>query len=207
MSLYSIWLAEFASIEVFPDALMIAGTLAPTTRRLPYTYVVLKSAEKTILIDIGFDFRDYAKALVSTMGLNNWQPPKNILGQLKINPEDVSDIIITHAHFDHMGGMDFFPNATFHIQERELTDWVWALAVDPKLQKLHFCVNPADILKMTELATQGRVRCIKGDADNYFDGIDLRIANDTHTWGSQYVIIRNDGKANSDDKYVMAGGP
>jgi glyoxylase-like metal-dependent hydrolase (beta-lactamase superfamily II) len=205
MPLYSIWVAEFASIPQFPDALMLAGHLAPTARRLPYTYVVIQGQGRTILVDVGFDFRDYAKALVTTMGLNDWQPPAEILGQLAIDPADVTDIIITHAHFDHMGGMDFFPNARFTIQKRELTEWVWALSVDPKMQKLHFTVNPADILKAVNLGIAGRLTCLEGDVEDLFPGIDVRLARDTHTWGSMFVCVRNDGLAAGEDRYVLAG--
>ena len=45
-------------------------------------------------------------------------------------PADVAHVFITHAHFDHMGDTDEFPNATFYIQERELSKWVWAMALD-----------------------------------------------------------------------------
>lgn len=205
MALYSIWVAEFASIPQFPDALMFAGYLAPTARRLPYTYVVIQGEGRTILVDVGFDFRDYAKALVGTMGLNDWRPPADVLGKLAIDPADVTDIIITHAHFDHMGGMDFFPNARFYIQKRELTEWVWALSVDPKFQKIHFTVNPADILKAVKLGIEGRLHCLDGDVEDLFPGIDLRLALDTHTWGSMFVRVRNDGLAQSEDSYVLAG--
>ena len=36
-------------------------------------------------------------------------------------------------------------------------------------------------------------------------GIDLRAALDTHTWGSMFVTVRNDGKAVSADPWVLAG--
>jgi glyoxylase-like metal-dependent hydrolase (beta-lactamase superfamily II) len=32
----------------------------------------------------------------------------------------VADVVITHLHWDHSGNMDLFPNATFHIQDREM---------------------------------------------------------------------------------------
>jgi Metal-dependent hydrolases of the beta-lactamase superfamily I len=41
----------------------------------------------------------------------------------------VTHVFITHAHFDHMGGTDDFPNATFYVQERELSKWVWAMSL------------------------------------------------------------------------------
>jgi N-acyl homoserine lactone hydrolase len=205
MGLYSIWVAEFASIEQFPEALMISGNFGGGIRRLPYTYMVIQGQGRTILVDVGFAWRDYAKAFVSTMGVNNWQPPKVVLGDIGIKPEDVTDIIITHAHFDHMGGMEYFPNAVFHIQERELAKWVWGLTVEARFQKLHFCTNPEDILTAVRLGTEGRLKCVQGDMENIFPGIDLHLAEDTHTWGSQYITVRNDGQAQCQDAFVLAG--
>jgi len=142
---------------------------------------------------------------VDTLGVDDWQPPKVALSAIGIAPEQITDILITHAHFDHMGGMDFFPDSTFYIQERELTKWVWSLSLDARFQKLHFTVNPADILRAVRLSTEGRMKFIQGDAENFFPGIDLRLAEDTHTWGSMYVTVRNDGLADSRDSWVLAG--
>ena len=37
-----------------------------------------------------------------------------------VDTADVTTVFITHAHFDHMGGLDLFPNAMFYIQKREI---------------------------------------------------------------------------------------
>ncbi len=205
MAIYSIWVVEFASIRHFPESFMIAGTAGGQTRRLPYTYAVVQGEGRTVLVDVGFAWRDYAKALVDTMGLDDWQPPKVALGAVGVDPETITDVLITHAHFDHMGGMEFFPRATFYLQERELTKWVWSLSVDARLKKLHFTVNPADILHAVKLAGEERLRLVCGDRDEFLPGIDLRLAEDSHTWGSMYVVIRNDGRADSEDVWVLAG--
>ena len=50
-----------------------------------------------------------------------------MLAECGVTPEEVSNIFITHAHFDRMGNLEAFPNATVYIQERELSKWVWSL--------------------------------------------------------------------------------
>jgi glyoxylase-like metal-dependent hydrolase (beta-lactamase superfamily II) len=65
---------------------------------------------------------------------------------------DVTDVIFTHLHFDHIGwasvsGKAFFPNATYHIDER---DWNWFLGpeftftdeeVESSLERLELSAN------------------------------------------------------------------
>ena len=39
---------------------------------------------------------------------------------LNINPDKVTDVILTHLHYDHGGNLDRFPAARFHVQDREV---------------------------------------------------------------------------------------
>lgn len=57
----------------------------------------------------------------------------NALGKLDLKPEDITDVILTHLHFDHCGGSTIevegkiiptFPNAKYYVQ---LEQWEWAL--------------------------------------------------------------------------------
>ena len=65
--------------------------------------------------------------------------------------------------------------------------------------------DPSDIMRLAELAAEGRLVSIHGDLEDVLPGVDLRAAHDTHTWGSQFVTIRNDGRRESEDVWVMAG--
>ena len=110
---------------------------------------------------------------------------------------------ISHAHFDHFGNVYDFPNATFYIQEREISKFVWALSLPERMRFLLTGIDPGDILRGVELARQGRLVCIDGDMENVLPGIDLRAAFDTHTFGSMWgAAVRNDGKPGSQDTWV-----
>jgi glyoxylase-like metal-dependent hydrolase (beta-lactamase superfamily II) len=39
-----------------------------------------------------------------------------------VRPEDVSQVVVTHMHFDHIGGLALFPNAKVVVQKSELED-------------------------------------------------------------------------------------
>ena len=47
--------------------------------------------------------------------------PSKAIRDFGINPEKISDVIITHLHYDHAGGLNEFPNAKFHLQEMEMS--------------------------------------------------------------------------------------
>ena len=36
------------------------------------------------------------------------------------SPEEIDHVVVSHLHFDHAGGLQFFPHATIYVQESEL---------------------------------------------------------------------------------------
>jgi glyoxylase-like metal-dependent hydrolase (beta-lactamase superfamily II) len=205
MADYSIWVLEFAAVEKFPVSVMMYNTQGQGTRKLPYGYVLIQGPGGTALVDAGYDHKGYGKELADLYGVSNWRAPGEVLAECGVTPEDVTAIFVTHAHFDHLGGMDYFPNATVYIQERELSQWVWALGLGPEFAFLQAATDPADIMKCVDMAKNGRVVVVNGDVEDAIPGVDLHLAADTHTYGSMYVRIRNDGASPSRDSWIVAG--
>ena len=205
MADYSIWVLEYAAVEKFPFSVMLYGPMHQGTRKLPYGLAVLKGKDETILVDTGYDHVAFGKALAEAYGVSNYHHPTELLGEVGVRAEDVTAVFITHAHFDHMGALDHFPNAKFYIQQRELDKWVWSLTLGPEFRFLVGGTDPADIAKAVELARQGRMIAIDGDRENVLPGIDVHLAADTHTYGSMYVTVRNDGARDSKDTWIFAG--
>lgn len=205
MSDYSIWMLEFAWVPDAPTSSLVYGRHNMGTEKLPYCYTLLKGHGKTILLDCGVNYASHGKEFMDRFNVQNWFPPKDVLAEVGCSPEEITDVILTHAHFDHMGGLELFPNATFHIQQDELAAWVSIMGLDRRFRWLLTATDTGDMLYAVHLAREGRMRGIDGNVDNLFPGIDVRIARDTHTAASQYVIIRNDGKTSSDDVYTYTG--
>jgi glyoxylase-like metal-dependent hydrolase (beta-lactamase superfamily II) len=205
MADYSIWVLEHAAVEKFPLSVMLYGPQYQGIRKLPYGYVLLKGKGETILIDTGYDHVNHGKMLAELYGVTNFHPPKEVLAACGVSPKDVTTVFITHAHFDHMGAVDHFPNARFYVQQREIDKFTWALTLGPEFRFLVGAVDPGDIAKAVELARQGRLILIDGDKEDVLPGIDVHLAADTHTFGSQYVTVRNDGARNSKDTWIFAG--
>jgi N-acyl homoserine lactone hydrolase len=205
MSAYSIWVMEYANVMQQANSMFIYGAHNQGYRKMPYGYIVIKGQGRTMMVDVGYNHEAYGKVLAASYGVEHWQPPHTVLAECGVTPAEVSTIFITHCHFDHMGNMDAFPNATFYIQERELSKWVWSMSLERRFRWLMLGIDPADIMRTVDLARQGRLVCVDGDRENVMPGIDLRAAFDTHTWGSMYVTVRNDLALTSADSWVFAG--
>jgi glyoxylase-like metal-dependent hydrolase (beta-lactamase superfamily II) len=205
MRSYSIWVMEYAYVREQATSLFVYGAHNQGHRKMPYGYVVIKGRGQTAMVDVGYNHAAYGEVLATSYGVENWQPPRTVLGECGLTPGDISTVFITHAHFDHMGNIEDFPNATFYIQERELSKWVWAMSLERRFRWLMLGIDPADIMRTVDLARQGRLVAVDGDRENVLPGIDLRAAFDTHTWGSMYVTVRNDLAPNSADVWVFAG--
>jgi glyoxylase-like metal-dependent hydrolase (beta-lactamase superfamily II) len=153
--------------------------------------MLLVSDKKKILIDNGIGYKNSEK-FNTIYGINHsYYTLENELKKLGYTPEDITDVILTHLHFDHAGGSTYknengetkitFPNAVHYIQRRHL-DW----AMNPSdRDKASFI--PGDF---EPLEKAGLFRLI--DDDYFFDeNIKLNVVNG-HTPAQQIVTIRDD---------------
>lgn len=202
---YSIAVLEYAVVEQFPASGMVYGAHNQGTLRVPFCYALIRGPGVNALVDVGYNDIEYGAEYTRRFGISNWHSPTDVLGECGLKPEDITHVFITHAHFDHMGGIALFPKATFYLQERELSRWVWAMALDKRYRWIMAATDPADIMRAVDLARQGRLVAVDGAREDVLPGIDLHPAYDTHTPACQYVAVRNDGKRNSADTWILAG--
>ncbi|MBW1248745.1 N-acyl homoserine lactonase family protein [Pseudomonas tolaasii] len=202
---YSIWVAEYAYVTNYPVSGVLSGAHNQGVRKLPYCYVVIKGGGRAMMVDVGYNDEAYGTVLGDRFGVEHWHSPRQVLAELGVTPEEVDTVFITHSHFDHLGNTDAFPNATFYIQERELSKWIWAMAQPEHMQWMMAGTDPSDILRAVELTRQGRLKCIDGPQEDVLPGIDLHVAYDSHTYGCMWVHVRNDLARQSQNGWVLAG--
>ncbi len=205
MTQYSIWVLEYAYVTKFHRSGVLYGAHNQGYLKLPYCYTVIKGNGHVAMVDVGYNDKDYGKAIADGLGVKNWHSPRTVLAEIGLRPEDVDTIFISHAHFDHFGNVEDFPRATFYIQEREIAKWVWAMSLPERMRFVLSGIDPGDILRGVELACNRRLVCVDGDCEDVLPGIDLHAAPDTHTWGSMWIAVRNDGRRESQDVWVLAG--
>lgn len=202
---YSIWVLEYAYVSKYHKSGVLYGAHNQGHVKLPYSYALIKGRGQVAMVDVGYNDKQYGRTLGDRFGVENWRSPKTVLAGVGLTPEDVSTVFISHAHFDHVGNTDDFPNATFYIQEREIAKWVWAMSLPDRLRWMMVAVDPGDILRCVDLARQKRLVCFDGPRQDVLPGIDLHVAYDSHTFASMWVHVRNDGKAESADSWALAG--
>jgi glyoxylase-like metal-dependent hydrolase (beta-lactamase superfamily II) len=101
-----------------------------------------------------------------------------------IDAETVTDVILTHFHYDHAGGVNQFPNATFHVQDAEMA---FATGRDMAHEALRHAFNVRHVQDMVGRVFAERVRFHDGDVE-LAPGLSLHHIGG-HTRGLQVVRI------------------
>ena len=69
----------------------------------------------TFVVDSGFD-----EAMAARRQRQILCPVGEGLRKIGIEPATVENVIVTHLHYDHAGNNDLFPNARYHLQDKEM---------------------------------------------------------------------------------------
>jgi glyoxylase-like metal-dependent hydrolase (beta-lactamase superfamily II) len=98
--------------------LFIADASLPRRIAVSFSFWVISGGGRVILVDTGFTNR----AMISKWNIEQYKDPAVGLAAAGFQKEQVTDVIITHTHWDHTGGLFYFPNATVHISKRAMPD-------------------------------------------------------------------------------------
>jgi glyoxylase-like metal-dependent hydrolase (beta-lactamase superfamily II) len=128
-----------------------------TPLAMDYFVWALRSPEMTIVVDVGFG-RDEGER----RGREFLRCPTDGLRAVGIDADTVSDVIITHMHYDHAGNLELFPQAQFHIQDEEM-EFVTGRAMTHNALRHSFRLD--DVLQMVRMVYGDRVVFHAGDAE------------------------------------------
>jgi glyoxylase-like metal-dependent hydrolase (beta-lactamase superfamily II) len=178
---YSIRAIRYATSSDVPVAELVVG--GPKDQKVDIAMVVwlIRGGDRTILFDSGF----HRDTFLKDFPMKEYLPPDEAVKTAGVPPEAVTDIVISHAHWDHMGGIDLFPKATVWIQREEYryyTGDAWQAKGD------HDGIDPADVRELVRLNTEGRVRLVDGDNVEIFPGIRVYTGS-RHTYASEYLCV------------------
>jgi glyoxylase-like metal-dependent hydrolase (beta-lactamase superfamily II) len=183
---YSIQAIRYGTIKDFPVSELVIG--APENEKVDIAMVVwlIRGGGRNVLFDSGFHREKWLKEFP---GFADYLRPDEAVRLAGVSPEDVTDVVISHAHWDHMGGIDLFPKATVWIQKAEF-GYYTGDAWQPGGQ--HGGIDPDDLKALVQKNTDGLLRFVDGDDLEILPGI-RAYTGARHTFASQY--IRVDGAA------------
>jgi glyoxylase-like metal-dependent hydrolase (beta-lactamase superfamily II) len=178
---YSIQAIRLANSPGDSVADMVVG--APKDEKIDTIYALwlIRGGGRNILFDSGFHRERWFKEWT----IKDYLRPGEAVKLAGVNPAEVTDIVISHAHWDHMGGIDLFPKAVVWIQKEEFryyTGPAWQPGGD------HGGIDPEDVQQLVRLNTQGRLRLVDGDNVEIFPGI-RAYTGGRHTFASQYLRV------------------
>lgn len=181
-----------AMFGIVPRALWQKSIAPDANNRIPMHMrcLLLEGDGRLILVDNGIGTK-YPEKFGKMFAVDDTSMNLNkSLAALGFNESDVTDVILTHLHFDHCGGSTrrngdrlevAFPNATFHVQR---SHWAWAEKSNVR-EKASFLAE-----NLEPLAASGQLNLLDGSSTLY-PGIDL-ISVDGHTRAMQLVKIHDE---------------
>ena len=146
---------------------------------MDYFVWVARNAVRTVLIDCGFNERSGARRNRTMLC-----PPVEALAQIGVDAAEVSQLIVTHAHYDHIGNLLSFPAARIVIANREFAFWASPLSRKPLFMA---SAEEADLDALRQLGEASRVDFISGRA-SIAPGIEV-VEIGGHTPGQLAVIV------------------
>ena len=178
---YEIHAVRFATIPQFRVSSLVAD--GDPARRLDIAMMiwVVRSADRVILVDAGFHRE---KFLAQWKPADYARPSDALTAALGINPDQVTDIIVSHVHWDHLDGADLFPRAKVWLQREE-----YEHHVGPKGEVRNRAIDVEVAAMLAKIAADGRLGLVDGDDREILPGVRVYTGG-RHTFASQYAGVR-----------------
>jgi glyoxylase-like metal-dependent hydrolase (beta-lactamase superfamily II) len=178
---YSIQAIRYGTLRSEPISNFVIGAPKGPTIDAAFVVWLIRGSRRNILFDSGFHRQHWFKE----ENIADYLRPDEALRLAGLAPEDITDVVISHAHWDHIGGIDLFPKATVWIQKEEFRYYT-ADAWQPGGH--HGGIDPDDVQQLVRLNTEGRLRLVDGDNIEIIPGI-RAYTGSRHTFASQYLQV------------------
>src|SRR4051812_23089696 len=149
MAIYELYAVKYGQREGRRSEHFYGGDPHDGPMPLDYFVWAAVSPEETVVIDLGFTAATAAKRNRRVL-----RTPAEGLQLLGIDAAQVRQVVLTHFHFDHIGHVDAFPNATFVVQDSEMAFWTGRYAGRPAFRQI---VEEEDVIGLVRRNFAGRV--------------------------------------------------
>lgn len=178
---YTVEAIRYATLKDFPISELVFGADKSRRTDIAMVYWLVRGNGHNILVDAGF----YRPQFFVEWKVADFQKPSEVLLNAGLKPEEITDVIITHMHWDHADGFDLFPKARIWLQRDEYTFYTGEAWHRPDT---HGGFDPTDVEAIVKANIAGRVSFVEGDAQEILPGITCYIGG-KHTYQSQFVGV------------------
>jgi glyoxylase-like metal-dependent hydrolase (beta-lactamase superfamily II) len=181
---YDVFAVRYGTIEDFPLRGLLPDAPEGETLDIAMAFWVIRGEGRVVLVDSGF----FRESWLERYTFRDYRRPEEAIAALSITPDEVTDVVVTHAHWDHMGGIELFPEATLWIQAAE-----YAYYTGPAWQEdgRSGGIDPDDVRHLVDRNLQGSLRLVEGDSVEVIPGITV-FTGARHTFASQYVRVQGE---------------
>jgi glyoxylase-like metal-dependent hydrolase (beta-lactamase superfamily II) len=184
-NVYEVYAIEYARPQVTRGAAKDIAVGMNTTDSISWSYYVwyLKGNNgRRVLVDAGYVDDNLTHPRLR-MGF--YQRPDLALRRMNVDPEQITDLVITHPHFDHIDGVDLFPRVTVWMQKNDFAYFVGEAWQEGGNRR---GFEKADVRKIIEVNLEGRLQLVNGDSLEIIPGIRVFIGS-KHTYECQYLLV------------------
>ncbi len=177
---YEVYAIQYAKLKDFSVAGLVAGADKSRKMDIAMMFWLIKGNGHNVLLDCGF----YRDQFMRQWHPSDYEKPSVALQRAGLKPEEITDVVVSHIHWDHADGFDLFPKAKIWIQKEELeyyTGEAWQ-------GHRRTAADPEDVLGLVKLNIEGRVGLVNGDTQEILSGITCYTGG-KHTWQSQYLGV------------------
>ncbi len=180
---YDVYAVKFAGYRGFPLRDLVLGADSTERQDLAFVVWVLEPVGApgghVVLFDAGF----YRQKFLTAWKPVDFTRPSEAIARAGVRPEAVTDVIISHVHWDHLDGADLFPRARIWLQRAEYEHYVGRDG-----RPLAGAIDTVDAMMLARLRRAGRVGLIDGDAKVVVPGI-TAYTGGRHTFASEYISV------------------
>ena len=186
---WSVFALEYGNSVKFRHSVLIRG--ASKDERVPlswWAWLIQPSSGdgRRILVDTGFDDEKLARQ----WRFKRHVPVPRLLRDLHIEPSSITDVVVTHSHWDHMGNVSPYKNARIWIQKEEF-DWAVKKVSDEKPVNQGVRLKDVDVLKKAR--DENRLSLVAGTKE-IAPGIIVHPGG-KHTPFIQWVEVQSGGRS------------
>jgi glyoxylase-like metal-dependent hydrolase (beta-lactamase superfamily II) len=176
---YEVYAIKYAERDARRPEHFLGGDPHDVPMPMDYFVWVVSGGGRTWVVDTGFGEADATRR-----GRRLVRSTTDGLATVGVDAAAVTDVVLTHLHYDHVGGWDQFPTACFHVQDREMAFATGRNMSRPALNQPFTADHVAELVRAVYA---GRVLFHDGD-EQLAPGLSVHLVGG-HTAGLQVVRV------------------